>query len=150
MWMTPSAPPTATDGAATPPAPPTTTWSTGAPADPPTPPYAMPVAPKPVVGRNLAIGIAVAALVIGGFLGALIAHVARDTDSGPRTGFPTAATGPAAARANCPATPSRDPRPARPHRPPHRRRPPRRLRPAPEKPLGEHREPRHQGPGVCP
>ena len=28
-----------------------------------------------------------AALVIGGFLGALIGHVVRDTDSGPRNGF---------------------------------------------------------------
>ena len=40
-----------------------------------------------MVGRNLAIGIAVAALVIGGFLGALIGHVVRDTDSGGRNGF---------------------------------------------------------------
>ena len=83
----PEAPPAATDGAATPPPPPATTWSTGAPADPPAPPYAAPAAPTPVIGRNLAIGIAVAALVIGGFLGALIGHVVRDTDSGPRNGF---------------------------------------------------------------
>jgi hypothetical protein len=89
----PEAPPTAIDGAATPPPPPTTTWSTGAPADQPAPPYAVPASPTPVVGRNVAIGIAVAALVIGGFLGALIGHVVRDTDSGGRTGFADGSNG---------------------------------------------------------
>ena len=47
----------------------------------------MPVTATPTIGRNLAIGIAIAALVIGGLLGALITNVVGDGGSNQRIGF---------------------------------------------------------------
>ena len=85
------APSSAAEGAAPPPPP--TTWSTAAAATPSGAPYAAPPVGAPTVGRNLAIGVAIAALVIGAFLGALIAHVAGDTGSNQRTGIADSRSG---------------------------------------------------------
>lgn len=89
--VTPPAPPTGE--AAAPPPPPTTTWSTAAPVDPPAEPYAEAAAPAPTIGRNLAIGIAMAALVIGGLIGAIAANVLHDDGGRTTTGFGSGRSG---------------------------------------------------------